>query len=192
MPVGVKTRFFAVRTMNRIAESIKESVTMKDVLLHYGFPTGRNGRIPCPLHNGHDPNFSYKDRYFKCFVCGKGGDMIRFVMELFDITFPQAITRISADFGLGLCGDRPSTAARPKLLEERRERQKELEALDEQRRALLEDFRYYFEICKYFTPVRDGWNAYFSPLWVEAQQKLPALEYQIDELDERIRTLKGW
>lgn len=174
------------------AKAIRAELPAARVAERYGFPPNRAGYICCPFHKEKTPSLKLYpgDKGWHCFGCGKGGDVIRFVMEIFDITFPQAITRISADFGLALCGDRPSHAARSQVMEERRQRQRDLEALEEQRRTLLGDFRYYFEVDKYFTPVQDGWNAYFHPLWAEAQQKLPALEYQIDELDDQIRTLK--
>jgi DNA primase len=35
---------------------------------------------PCPLHGGEGPNFSVDPAkgFFKCFVCGEGGDVFSF------------------------------------------------------------------------------------------------------------------
>lgn len=60
-------------------------------------------RIPCPLHTGANNNFQIYDKTntFYCWKCGMGGDVIKFVADLFDITYGQAINRIANDIGIG-------------------------------------------------------------------------------------------
>ena len=158
---------------------------MEDVLQQYGFPTARNGRIPCPLHNGKDNNFSYKDHYFKCFVCGRGGSVIDFVMELFGLTFPQACLRLNTDFHLGLDEEedpeearrRREAARRARELEERRHRQAE-----EEYRAVAAERRYYTDVMKYCAPgPADAAAGYIHPLFGEALRRLPELDWWLDE-----------
>lgn len=106
-------------------------------MLKYGFETGRCGRIPCPLHNGHDRNFLYSDRHFKCVVCGKSGSVVDFVMVLFDLTFQQAVARLDSDFGLGLADRKPPPRSKVnKLLAERRKLEAKIGALDVECRSL--------------------------------------------------------
>ena len=59
---------------------------------------GRNYKGLCPFHNEKTPSFmvSPEIQIFKCFGCGVGGDVIKFVTEYEKIDFAQAL-RILAD-----------------------------------------------------------------------------------------------
>ena len=155
---------------------------MQDVLERYGFKTSPRGRIPCPLHNGKDANFSYKRDYFHCFVCGAGGSVIDFVMLLFDITFPQAIVRLSTDFNLGLSNDTPTPQERSELIKARRREAEKKAAIAAKYPAIAAEYRDCFEIAKYAPPVLlpDG-GIWFHPLYAEAVQRMPQLEWWLDE-----------
>lgn len=87
-----------------IAQAIRESVSMDEVLAMYSPSTPRrHHRCPCPIHNGKDFNFSYTEHGYKCFVCGASGDVIGFVKEVCELaTRPDAMRRINADFRLNL------------------------------------------------------------------------------------------
>ena len=114
--------------MNRIASEIKRAVTMPELLKHYGFSDGSKKRIRCPLHNGKDRNFSFNDASFRCWVCGKSGSVIDFVMQYFGLDFPEAMSKINDDFSLGLDLARPnavSIKARWKIAERETEAEKE-------------------------------------------------------------------
>ena len=171
--------------MNNIAENIKQLISMEDVLQQYGFPTARNGRIPCPLHNGKDNNFSYKGQYFKCFVCGEGGTVIDFVMKLFDLNFRQAVLRLNADFQLGLTDSKPDRAARSAALEARREEQRRKAQAEANFRFMTHEFQYWKEIRDTFQPVRQGDTVFFHPFYVEAVKRLSYIEYWIDDFIEK-------
>jgi hypothetical protein len=161
------------------AEQVKALVSMEDILRHYGFPTARRGRIPCPLHNGKDNNFSYRDGYFKCFVCGEHGSVIDFVMKLFGIDFKQAVIRIDSDFGLGLTEIRPDPGERSKILEARRREAERAKRVKGEYAAAEREFRYWWFVKKYFAPVDP--DAEIDPLYAEALKRIPALEYYLDE-----------
>ena len=171
--------------MNNIAENIKQLISMEDVLQQYGFPTARNGRIPCPLHNGKDNNFSYKGQYFKCFVCGEGGTVIDFVMKLFDLNFRQAVLRINADFHLGLTPSKPDRASRSAALEARREEQRRKDQAEKNFRYMASERHYWRDVLEVFPPVRQGDDAYYHPLYVEAVKRLPYIEYWLDDYIEK-------
>jgi hypothetical protein len=83
------------------ADIIKSAVTVPMALNMYGYGSDRT-RIPCPIHNGKDANFSIRDDHWHCFVCGEGGDVITLVMKLFNLPFRAACERLNADFRLGI------------------------------------------------------------------------------------------
>lgn len=102
-----------------IADEIKARLTMPDIFARYGFEPNRNGFLRCPFHDEKTASLSAYDggRRWKCFGCGKQGDVISFVMELYGIGFGQALIRINDDFCMGLS----ASADRPEALRERRE-----------------------------------------------------------------------
>jgi DNA primase len=56
----------------------------------------------CPFHGEKTPSFNvHGDQgYFKCFGCGVGGDVIKFV-ELYEkLSFPEAVRQLAVRFGL--------------------------------------------------------------------------------------------
>jgi DNA primase len=84
-------------------------------------------RGPCPFHNGKDANFSVKPSvgFFKCFVCGVGGNVFNFLMDLEALTYPEAIHKVAASINFTLTYDGGSperdTGNRSRLLEANRE-----------------------------------------------------------------------
>ncbi|HOX06595.1 MAG TPA: DNA primase [Planctomycetota bacterium] len=54
---------------------------------------GRNMWACCPFHQEKTPSFSVNPdgQYFKCFGCGKGGDVFSFVMAMERMDFPEAL-----------------------------------------------------------------------------------------------------
>lgn len=86
--------------MNTAAEQIKSSLTMYQLIRDYGFQTNREKFMCCPFHNEKTPSFKVYEKDYHCFGCGAHGDVITFVMAYFNLTFPQAIIKISSDFGI--------------------------------------------------------------------------------------------
>lgn len=89
-----------------LSETVKSSVTMPQIVERYCAERRQKDRIPCPFHNGKDANLWFSDTGYHCFVCGAGGDMLRFVQQLFDLSFTEAIQKIAVDFGLNIPIDR--------------------------------------------------------------------------------------
>jgi DNA primase len=58
---------------------------------------GRNLWACCPFHQEKTPSFSVnpEGQYFKCFGCGKGGDVFSFVMAMERMDFPEALTLLA-------------------------------------------------------------------------------------------------
>ena len=131
--------------MTDYAELIRQSVSMPQILALYGFGSPRGHRMPCPLHNGVKPNFTFNNERFKCYVCGAHGTVIDFVMQLYGLSFMDAMKRIDQDCKLGLkigehCSDEQDAQRRRELDERiaaRRARQSERQRLyDEYHDAL--------------------------------------------------------
>lgn len=65
----------------------------------------------CPFHDDHRPsmNVNTDKQIFKCFACGAGGDVLKFVQMRENLTFPQAIQRLAQRAGIKL---KPTTTTR--------------------------------------------------------------------------------
>lgn len=68
----------------------------------------------CPFHGEKTPSFHvHPDRgFFKCFGCGKGGDAIRFMMELENLRFPDAARMLAKRAGVELVEEDPRESRR--------------------------------------------------------------------------------
>ena len=80
----------------------------------------------CPFHGEKTPSFHvYGDKgFFKCYGCGVGGDVIKFV-ELFDkVAFPEAVRQLAARAGLTV----PESQDGKEDVESQRERESLLKA----------------------------------------------------------------
>ena len=71
----------------KIEEVVSEFVTLKKRGINY---VGL-----CPFHNDSHPSFSVSPTrgICHCFTCGKGGNAINFLMELEQMTYPEALRR---------------------------------------------------------------------------------------------------
>jgi DNA primase len=63
---------------------------------------GRNWVGLCPFHDEKTPSFSInpESQIFKCFGCGKGGDVITLVMDLEGLSFPEALRSLAEHCGV--------------------------------------------------------------------------------------------
>ena len=167
------------------ASEIKERLTLPEIARHYGFTPNRQGRIPCPFHNGKDQNLGLKDRYYNCFVCGAKGDAIKFVQELFGLNFSDTISKINSDFSLGLpIGKKidrrtqlemnKAAFERKRKIESEKKRREQIEnacwtAFDEWKR--LDDNRRNYAPKTPLEPLH--------PLFVEALKNIAGAEYNL-------------
>ena len=58
----------------------------------------------CPFHNDHKPSLYVNPikQIFKCFACGAGGDVIKFVQLRENLNYPQALERLARRAGIKL------------------------------------------------------------------------------------------
>lgn len=124
--------------MNRNVEIIKESLTLREVMEHYGIEFNSRGFARCPFHAEKTASLSIKNEHYKCFGCGVYGGTIDFVMEYFSLTFKQAIAKLGSDFALPLDFHKPTYRERLRMAEERRKRSAE-KAERARARKILDD-----------------------------------------------------
>ena len=171
-----------------MAADIRRILTAQQVAEFYGFQVGRSGFIKCPFH-ANDNTASLKlydgEGGFHCFACGAHGSVIDFVMRLFDLNFRQAVLRINSDFHLGLTTSKPDRAARSAAMEARREEQRRKDQAEENFRYMTSELHYWKDVLEVFPPVRQGYDAYYHPLYVEAVKRLPYIEYWLDDYIEK-------
>jgi len=83
-------------------EAIKNGVDLVALVESKGISLKKNGKSwfgLCPFHDDTDPSLSVNptNNLWKCFGCGAGGDVIRFV-EMFDhVDFKEAVNRLSVN-----------------------------------------------------------------------------------------------
>jgi len=87
-----------------VIDEIIERNDIVDVISSY-IPlkkTGSNFKARCPFHDEKTASFvvSPKKQIYKCFGCGKGGNVITFVQEFEKISFPEALRKLAARAGI--------------------------------------------------------------------------------------------
>lgn len=124
-----------------LVEEMKASITIEECIRRYTDEVPRMGRIRCPIHNGNDRNFSFREKYYHCFVCNAHGDCISLVMALFGCSFMSALQKLDFDFGLNLG---IGSSLSPRKQEENAERLQERakQSADEKRKKEQKAERY--------------------------------------------------
>lgn len=85
-----------VQQANDIVELVGQLVSLKN--------RGKEFIGLCPFHQDHRPSMyvSPVKQIFKCFACGAGGDVFRFVMLSQRLEFPQAVSELAQRAGIAL------------------------------------------------------------------------------------------
>ena len=85
-----------VQQANDIIDVIGEHVSLKK--------KGREMVGLCPFHDDHRPSMNVNPvkQIFKCFSCGAGGDVFKFIQMRENLTFPQVIERLAERAGIKL------------------------------------------------------------------------------------------
>ena len=91
--------------------------------------SGRTWKGCCPFHGERTPSFHVypEDKHFKCYGCGEGGDVFKFLQKLQGKEFPEVVRQLAAEVGVEI-PDREEDGAEQR--ERRRERKEALAACD--------------------------------------------------------------
>lgn len=89
---------------NSLIEQVRRANDIVDVIQGY-LPlkhAGANWRGICPFHQDTNPslNVSPSRQIFKCFACGKAGNVFTFVQEYEKLTFFEALKKLAARAGI--------------------------------------------------------------------------------------------
>lgn len=106
-------------------DELNSRLDIADVVSAYVPLTKRGANLwgLCPFHHEKTPSFSVNEsrQIFHCFGCGKGGGAIRFVMEIENLSFPDAVRKLADQAGLEVPEEDRSAGAwreqRKKILE---------------------------------------------------------------------------
>lgn len=95
-----------------ISDVVSEFVTLKK--------RGVNQLGLCPFHNEKTPSFTVSPAkgIFKCFGCGKGGNSVNFIMELEQLSYPDALRWLAKKYHIEL-NEKEETAEEKALKDER-------------------------------------------------------------------------
>lgn len=107
----------ATRIPNEVVEEIRQRINIVDVISQHVQlrKQGRNLFGLCPFHEERTPSFSVNEekQIFHCFSCGRGGNVFSFLMDLEDLSFPQAVAKVAPMAGIEIAEDVSETTAKP-------------------------------------------------------------------------------
>lgn len=87
-------------------QTVFEAVKVEDVVGDYVKLTRRGVNYIglCPFHNEKTPSFTVSPvkNIYKCFGCGEGGNAVNFLMELEQLSYPEAIRSLAKKYNIEL------------------------------------------------------------------------------------------
>jgi len=111
-----------LQNFEAIREKIRQSVNLVDVVSEHVTlkRSGRNFTGRCPFHDDKTPSFTVTPEkgFFKCFGCGAGGDVFKFVQLYERVDFMDALRTLADRTGIRIEAEQPtgpSGAARADL-----------------------------------------------------------------------------
>ena len=95
---------------NSYINNLKENLNIVDIISQYVNVNRSGGSLKacCPFHKEKTPSFVVNEekQFFKCFGCGKSGDVFTFIEEIENVEFPDAVKILAAKIGFELPADR--------------------------------------------------------------------------------------
>lgn len=87
-----------------VIDQVRSGVNIADVIGQYVQlkKSGKNLFGLCPFHDEKTGSFSVNEgkQIFHCFSCGRGGNVFKFLMEIENLSFPQAVIKVASDAGI--------------------------------------------------------------------------------------------
>ena len=168
--------------MSEVFREIKESLTMRQVAEHFGYPVNRSGFILSPF--GKEKTAScklYRNSYYD-FSAAAGGDLIKFTATILNINNWEACQYLIQAFSLPI--SLSGGADRREEIERRqRERERQEERKEEFRTALsgeIDSLKRWADI--YRTAIEKRLYEPFSDMWGYCINELQKAEYKLDIL----------
>ncbi len=98
------------------AEDIKSKLDLVEIIREYVQlkAVGVNFQARCPFHREKTPSFvvSPERQIWKCFGCGKGGDVFSFVMEIEGLSFIESLRQLAPKAGIQLARYNPQETSK--------------------------------------------------------------------------------
>ena len=191
--------------MSSIFEAVKAAVPMRAAAERYGLEVKFSNMVRCPFHEDHTPSMQLYEDHFFCFGCGKHGDVVTLVSELFCIPPYDAACRLADDFGVDTNAEIVRRPAREELRIFREDQLRCQRVLSEYLRLLTrwreeyaptdpdaEPDDRYVESCQMIATID-----YLTDLLIVGtlEQRVKAVDLlladgKIDQLEERLNRLK--
>ena len=145
-----------------IVDVVSDYVTLKK--------SGVNYKGLCPFHNDKNPSFmvSPAKNICHCFVCGKGGNPIHFIMEHEKVDFPEACRILGKKYNIDI--EEEKRELTPKEIEEQRKKESML--------AIFSHVQKYYVDCLHEdTPEAKGMMDYARRRWTKEEIEERGLGY---------------
>lgn len=85
-------------------ERIRQSADIVSIINNYTNLTQKGAQYwgCCPFHNEKTPSFTVDPikKFYHCFGCGVGGDVVKFVMEMEKLSYPDALSELAKKYNI--------------------------------------------------------------------------------------------
>ena len=102
-----------------IVDKVREAADIVDVISDHVTlrQTGRSFKALCPFHPEKTPSFvvSREKQIYHCFGCGAGGNVINFIMQFENVTFPEALRALARRYGIAIPKSTSQTSSEAEL-----------------------------------------------------------------------------
>lgn len=166
-----------------LIREVKERVDIVKVAEYYGLKLNRAYKCVCPFHKEKTASLSISPskQIWKCFGCGKGGDVISLVSELLNINALEAAKSINRTLGLGLYAEKPSSYLEINKYKQRRKTEEMFKKWENKTFQLLCDYIHLlWRWEEENVPISP--NEDISDLFVEAMHNRDYIQYLLDDI----------
>ena len=91
-------------SVDEILNEFNNKSRLSDLISKYVQLTPRGNSFigKCPFHNEKTPSFTVSPTkgIYKCFGCGKGGNVVNFIMEIEHYNYPEALKYIANKYSI--------------------------------------------------------------------------------------------
>lgn len=165
-----------------LKELVLERLTMREAMEEAGIAISSKREALCPFHSEDTASFHVYGDNGHCYGCGWNGDIVKFEMEFYNLSFIDAIKRLNSTFQLGLPIDRRCSAAEQMRLNERRKafnkRQAERRAKEAKREKHLADYCEAVRNADKYAPISP--DLPWADKWCDAMKNKDYYAYLVD------------